>query len=208
MAASSNNRDRILYILKTRGPQTAQVLANELDITPVGTRQHLKQLADDGLLAHFERAEKVGRPASFWQLTEKAHGRFPDRHSDLSLHLIDSVREVFGDEGLEALIAKRERNALSDYQQALAACTSLAGKVKKLAELRNREGYMAQAIHQSHGVWLLVENHCPICAAATKCREFCRSELDIFRQCLPEAEVVRVDYLLEGARRCTYRITP
>jgi predicted ArsR family transcriptional regulator len=53
-----------------------------------------------------------------------------------------------------------------------------------------------------------VENHCPICAAARACQGFCRSELALFEMLLAPARVVRVEHLLEGARRCAYRITP
>jgi predicted ArsR family transcriptional regulator len=53
----------------------------------------------------------------------------------------------------------------------------------------------------------LVENHCPICAAATACTGLCDGELDLFRQVLgPGVEVVREEHLLAGARRCAYRI--
>ena len=205
--ATSDSREQILYLLKTRGAQSARFIAESLGITPVGARQHLNQLADEGLLSRSDRAEKVGRPASFWELTEKAQQRFPDRHGDLTVKLIDSVREVFGEQGLDALIGRREKESLTEYQHALGSCQTLGARVKKLAELRDREGYMAQAIREKRGVWLLVENHCPICAAARKCRGFCRSELEIFRQCLPEAQVERCEYLLDGARRCAYRVT-
>lgn len=205
--ATSDSREQILYLLKTRGAQSARFIAESLGITPVGARQHLKQLADEGLLSRSDRAEKVGRPASFWELTEKAQQRFPDRHGDLTVKLIDSVREVFGEQGLDALIGRREKESLTEYQHALGSCQTLGARVKKLAELREREGYMAQAIREKRGVWLLVENHCPICAAARTCRGFCRAELEIFRQCLPEAQVERCEYLLDGARRCAYRVT-
>lgn len=204
---ANNSREQILYLLKTRGPQSVQFIAGELGITPVGARQHLKQLADRGLLERFDRAEKVGRPSSYWRLTDKAQARFPDRHGDLTLSLIDNVRQIFGEEGLEALIAGRERESLKDYRRALAGCTGLDEQIKKLAQLRSREGYMAEVIREKPGVWLLVENHCPICAAARSCQGFCRSELAIFRQCLHGARVERCEYLLEGARRCAYRIT-
>jgi len=56
--------------------------------------------------------------------------------------------------------------------------------------------------------FLLLEHHCPICAAATACQGFCRSELEIFRDALGrDAVVERVEHLLAGARRCAYRIT-
>ena len=66
---------------------------------------------------------------------------------------------------------------------------------------------MAEASATDDG-FLLVENHCPICAAATACQGFCRSELDAFRRTLgPGCRVDRVNHILAGARRCAYRIT-
>lgn len=48
-----------------------------------------------------------------------------------------------------------------------------------------------------------------ICAAATSCQGFCRSELSMFRDLLgPEADVERTEHLLQGARRCAYLIRP
>jgi predicted ArsR family transcriptional regulator len=54
---------------------------------------------------------------------------------------------------------------------------------------------------------LLVENHCPICAAAKECQQFCRSELRVFQQALgDDVRVERVDHILAGARRCAYLV--
>jgi len=55
--------------------------------------------------------------------------------------------------------------------------------------------------------YLLVENHCPICAAAKVCQGFCASELQIFQSVLGESvSVQRTDHIIAGARRCAYRI--
>ena len=55
--------------------------------------------------------------------------------------------------------------------------------------------------------FLLLENHCPICAAAAACQGFCRAVLDIFRAVPgPAAMVERTDHILAGARRCADRI--
>jgi predicted ArsR family transcriptional regulator len=57
--------------------------------------------------------------------------------------------------------------------------------------------------------WLLIENHCPICAAARKCQGFCRSELQIFRAAMgDDALVERCEHLISGDRRCVYNIQP
>ncbi|TQV86333.1 transcriptional regulator [Exilibacterium tricleocarpae] len=203
MNASS---EKILRLLKTRGAMTAQQLAVLLNMTSMGARQHLHHLQNEGLVSTFDRKEKVGRPSRYWQLTTTAQQHFPDRHADLTLALIDNVRELFGEEGLQQLIDKREREAEANYSRELAALPELGARLARLAELRSGEGYMAEVIEQSPGQWLLVENHCPICAAAASCRNFCRSELAIFRRCL-RARVERSEYILDGARRCAYLIT-
>ena len=197
--------DRILYLLKTRGPQTVLALAEDLDMTPMGARQHVKRMQGEGLVESYERAESVGRPRQYWALTDRGNARFPDRHADLTLSLLQQVKTLFGDEGLERLIAMREIETEQLYRDALSAVSDLGDRVRRLAELRSAEGYMAEALTEADGSWLLVENHCPICAAAAFCQGFCRSELAIFQRVL-DAEVQRVSFIQEGDRRCAYRI--
>ena len=207
MAESSD--ERILYLLKSRGAQTAAVLAKRLDMTAVGARKHLGLLAERGLVMHEDRREAVGRPKRFWSLTDQGHAGFPDAHSDLTVELLRSVRQVFGEEGLERLISQREKETLAAYRTALGKAESIKQRVQALARLRSREGYMAEWQQLDDGGFLLVENHCPICAAATECQGLCRSELAIFRRVLgKEVKVQRTDHILAGARRCAYRITP
>ena len=159
-------------------------------------------------MAHEDRREAVGRPKRFWSLTDQGHARFPDTHSDLTVELLRSVRQVFGEEGLERLIGQREKETLAAYRAALDKATSIKQRVQALARLRSREGYMAEWQQLDDGGFLLVENHCPICAAATECQGLCRSELAIFRRVLgKEVKVQRTDHILAGARRCAYRIT-
>jgi predicted ArsR family transcriptional regulator len=64
---------------------------------------------------------------------------------------------------------------------------------------------MAEAARDGR-TWVLVEHHCPICAAATACQGFCRNELALFRSVLPGTRVERTEYLLDGGQRCAYRI--
>jgi len=200
--------DRLLHALKSAGPHTAAGLAAKLGVTAVAVRQMLERLAGDGLVTHEDRRAGVGRPRRFWELTEAGNGRFPDNHSGLTLELIEATRAVFGETGIDKLISHREAKSLAAYSAALAKLPRLADKVSRLAELRDAEGYMAVATTEPDGSLLLVENHCPICVAATRCQSFCRSELEIFRQALgPGVEVSRLDHIVHGARRCAYRIS-
>jgi predicted ArsR family transcriptional regulator len=198
----------LLHVLKTRGPQTTQALASHLAITLAGARKHLNALQAHGLLAHEDIARSVGRPKRVWRLTGKAERRFPDSHEYLTLELITSARQIFGEDGLDRLISDRETAIQKRYQSALASLPNLAQKVARLAELRTQEGYMAEWKALPDGDLLLSENHCPICAAAKLCQGFCRSELRIFAEALGEnVRIERSEHILAGARRCAYRIT-
>lgn len=102
------------------------------------------------------------------------------------------------------MIEARYRETLAAYEARLADAPTFDTKLRRLAELRADEGYMA-VVERREDDWLFTEHHCPICAAATECQGFCRNELELFQQVLG-AEVERVEYLLDGGARCAYRI--
>ena len=204
----SDNSSRLLYTLKSRGPLAASALARALGITVVGIRQHLAKLHAEGLVAFDDQAGEIGRPKRFWRLTTKGHGRFPDTHGDLTVNLIGGIRSVFGEEGLDRLIAVRQKSAVEAYRRALEPCSGLEDRIRTVARLRTEEGYMAEFEAEPDGSFLLIENHCPICAAAKTCQGFCRSELELFRAAFgTEALVMRQEHLLSDGRRCVYRVT-
>jgi predicted ArsR family transcriptional regulator len=200
--------DRLLFLLKTRGPQTAADLGTRLQITPEAARQQLLRLTDEGLVFAESEVRGVGRPAQVYHLAPAAQRRFPDTHAELTAQLIGEIRDVLGEDALEKLIRVREAGARKRYEAQLSGEQSLVRRIARLAEIRNKEGYMATWEKEEGGSYLLVENHCPICAAASACTGFCRSEQFIFEQVLGrDVRVERVEHLLAGARRCAYRIS-
>ncbi|GAB2844360.1 transcriptional regulator [Pseudoduganella ginsengisoli] len=205
-----NTFDHMLYLLKTRGPQSAQTLAQLLGLTSMGARRQLEAAQEKGYTDFADVADKVGRPSRRWHLTAAGHARFPDRHADLTLQMITQVRALFGEEGLDRLITARERDSEAQYRkQVEQAPSGLVSKAAALAGAREAEGYMAEVEVQDDGSVLLVENHCPICAAAAACQGFCRSELNVFQRVLgDDCTVERAEHLLSGSRRCVYRIRP
>lgn len=209
MPAPASSEERILRFLKFRGPQTAETVSHHLGVSVPGARKHLLSMREGGLIDHFDEAGAVGRPRRYWSLTERAQARFPDTHAVLTVEMIGAIRSVFGADGLDRLIVERERETLERYRTALAGAADLGARVARLAALRDEEGYMAEWSRLDDGAYLLVENHCPICAAARACQNFCRSEIDIFRAVLgPGIAVERAEHVLAGGRRCTYRIVP
>lgn len=200
--------DRVLMTLKTRGPQSVAVIAKALDVTAEAVRQQMARLHADGLVDSESRSAGRGRPTQIWFLTDAGHRRFPDTHADMTVQMINAVRQVFGDEGVDKLISVREAAMLANYRQALQGARDLAQRVDSLMRVRSAEGYMAETRRDGDD-FLFIENHCPICAAAQACMGFCRSELELFRQVLGEdVRVEREEHILLGARRCAYRISP
>jgi len=206
---TDRSADRILLQLKTKGPQPAAQIARRMGVTAMAVRQHLYSLRDNGLVTYEDQRRKVGRPARMWRITEKAQSRFPDSHAEFTVEMLAIVRATFGVRGIDRLLAERTRLQSKAYTERLrAAGRSLETRVHALAKIRTEQGYMAEASHQRDGSFLLVENHCPICAAATACQGLCRDELLLFSTVLgKDVSVERTDHILAGARRCAYRIT-
>lgn len=186
---------------------TAADLGRQLGTSGEAARQQLVRLSDEGLVAASSVPSGVGRPTQRWDLTPAAQARFPDTHAVLTVQLLEIVRESLGQTALDAIIARREEDTRAAYEAAMAGRESLSGRVAALAELRSAEGYMADWHEAEDGSIILIENHCPICAAATSCQGFCRAELQVFRSVLgPRAHVERTDHIVNGGRRCTYII--
>ncbi|MCU1426825.1 MAG: transcriptional regulator [Actinomycetia bacterium] len=195
--------------LKRVGAATVPELADALGVTPAGVRQHVDALAANGLVeAQLRGPSGRGRPATEWHLTELAADLFPDRHDDLTVGLIDALRQSLGEEGLQRVIDARAEKQLEEYRHAIPEHASLLKRVNALARQRTAEGYIAEVVRDEDGALVLVEHHCPICTAARACQGLCGSELELFRGALgDDVEVERTQHLMAGDVRCAYRVT-
>jgi len=201
-------RRAILELLKWHGPQDAQALARRLKLSAMAVRQHLYALTAEKLVASEEETRPMGRPAKLWRLTAAANELFPNAHADLTLSLIQSVREAFGSKGIDRLIDVRSQDQIQAYKAQIPRRAALRARLEALAKIRRREGYMAQVVEEAEGTLLLIENHCPICVAAAACTNLCAGELRVFQEVLGrQVRIERVDHILAGARRCAYRVT-
>jgi predicted ArsR family transcriptional regulator len=201
-------RRAITKLLKTEGPIDSAQLAQRLGLTAMAVRQHLYVLQREGLVASEERPVPIGRPAKFWRLTREADHLFPEAYAELSVALIDSVKDAFGQEGLERVLTSRCARQRVDYGKRIKLHDSLDRKLAELAKVRTEEGYMAEVRKEDDGSFLLVENHCPICAAANACQGFCSTELDLFRSVLGSGVTVeRAEHIIKGDNRCVYRVS-
>ena len=198
---------RVVDHLKRSGPCTTADLAAALDVTTQAVRPPLAELESRGLVV----AEPVvtgvrGRPPLGWALSPLAIELFPDRHRDLTVELIEAMRSALGDEAVAKVLAERDRNQAASIEAELPEDADVATRVAQLATARDEQGYMAEVRADGDDL-LLIEHHCPVCAAATACRGLCDNELKLFRDVVgPAATVERTQHLLSDDERCVYRI--
>lgn len=202
----NKTQDNILFYLKMYGSQTAPSLAKAFSMTGEGMRLHLVKLEESGFVTSSATANGVGRPTLHYTLTDKSHKRFPDNHAALTVQLLANVRSLLGQDALDTLLKAKQKTDFLRYAEALKDAANTQEKLERLTEARTREGYMAE-LHSTDGGWLFIENHCPICQAATSCNGFCQAEIDTISRLLGEKiQVIRDDHAAHGDRRCTYRI--
>jgi predicted ArsR family transcriptional regulator len=202
-------RGAILRLLKTEGALDSAQLAERLGLTAMAVRQHLYALQREKFVAAEERPGDRGRPAKYWRLTPAADRFFPDAYAELSVALLDAMGDAFGSDGVQRVLESRCTRQQTAYAQHIVPGASLEENLRQLARLRTEEGYMAEVKPEGNGSFLFIENHCPICAAATVCKGFCDTELHLFRSVLgSDVGVERVEHIVSGDRRCAYRITP
>jgi predicted ArsR family transcriptional regulator len=211
--ARTTGRAAVLSLVKREGPAAADTLAAQLGVTPMAVRQHLQALEEDGLVAQVEpeqapgRKPGRGRPARLWRTTPAGDRGFADAHAGLTVDLIRQMRATFGEAGLDRLLALRTAEQVAAYGAEVERRNDLRGRLEALAAIREREGYMAELREDDCG-FVLLEHHCPVCAAASACTGLCREELALFGAVLgPGVRVERTAHLLAGAARCAYRIT-
>ncbi len=207
--APGSARDRVLYVLKAKGPQTAARIAKRLGVTAMAVRQHLAVLEGEKLVDFTDDRRKVGRPARLWRLTPSASDRFPDCHAELAVGMLLAIARAFGEEGIERVTEERTRQQAESYRARMPSPkASLDERVATLARIRREEGYMPEWRLNRDGTMDLVENHCSIAQAACVCPKLCGGELSLFRAVLgDDVSVERTEHILSGSRCCSYRIT-
>jgi predicted ArsR family transcriptional regulator len=204
----TKTRRAIVKLLKTEGAMDSAALAGRLGLTAMAVRQHLYALQEEKLVTAEARPVPLGRPAKYWHLTREADRLFPDAYAELSVALLDAMGDAFGAAGIERILESRCARQQASYSGRITPKAPLKEKLKQLARIRTEEGYMAEVKPDGRDSFLFLENHCPICAAATACQGFCATELELFRSVLgPGVDVERLEHILAGERRCAYRIS-
>lgn len=92
-------------------------IADRLEISKEGTRQHLVRLLGSGLVEKSTFGCGVGRPCLHYTLSDTGQARFPDTHAEVTVQLLQSIKHLLGDNALGLLIGDREKQSYARYQK-------------------------------------------------------------------------------------------
>lgn len=205
-AALTENQWRIVEHLKRAGTADAETLAATVAITPSGTRQHLATLAREGIVASDPVRGMPGRPRHLYRLTEAGDALFPRAYAALTNELLDYL-DAEDSELLGRIFDRRGARRLDEARERLGD-RPFGDRVGVLADILDRDGYVAGADAHPDGGYLVTEHNCAILGVARQHRHACTSELAFLRAAMPDAEVTRVAHRLAGGHVCSYRVVP
>ncbi len=199
-------RHQVLLMLKVLGEASARTLAEHLHLTPMGVRRHLNALREDGWVDYRVVRQGRGRPQHLYYLTSRAVALFDQRYAALTIEFLNYLIEEQGNEVVEHLFARRAERRV---QEALAQVEGLPlrERVVELTRILERDGYMAEWCEDEEG-YIICEHHCAIQEVAQAFPQACASELVFLQDVLKGALVERVEHILSGQHRCTYRVRP
>lgn len=197
-------RRRILTLLKEKGELTADELATLLGISAVAVRRHLTKLERDQLVAYEEIQRGMGRPSYVYRLGEAADDFFPRRYEELATTMLDTVRDLYGTEAIDAIFGKRTKHIIQEYRRRINAA-SLEKRLEQLTKLREADGYMSSWEPSEDDTFILREANCPIFHVAESCDSACNHDVILLEHLL-DANLVRKGHLANGDGACCYEV--
>lgn len=94
--ADNPTRKKILLALKKNGSMSVEDLSGEVNITPMGVRQHLLLLEKSGAVEYITKKHGVGRPGFLYRLTETADDLFPKSYQSFAMDILTDIEHLDG----------------------------------------------------------------------------------------------------------------
>lgn len=163
-------RQRLCEHLKRVGPTTIRDLTETLSLSENAVRHHLHSLEREGFvcLVHDQQAERVGRPAKLYGLTEAAESLFPKGYAQL-LELVLAEAEA---QSLLELLVGSVVNRLADQIRPQIENLNPEERILVAAQHLNLGGSLSH-LERTPAGWELRAYNCPFLAAGCRFEPVC-----------------------------------
>ena len=163
-------------------------------------------LQDRGLVESSEVKRGVGRPIMQYSLTKSGKSAFPKAYGHIATFALDYIEKNLGKLAVEDVLRERQSELLYKYHDILKDL-DFDQKVKRLARLRDEEGYIAESkkTGKKSENYILLEYNCPIIMIAEKHWEACSIETELFEKVL-DADIKATHRAAKGDSVCKFTI--
>lgn len=208
IAGFGERQQRLLtLLLERKHGQSADELANALDISRSAVHQHLSVLAGAGYVEKTSQAPKGGRPGFAWRLSERGVHLFPKQYAMFAELLIGGLKDSLGSEGLSGSMQALGR-LLGEQNLHRMKGKAPAERVEELARIMRELGYQSRTEPEPASELPLIDaRNCIWHDLARRHREVC--ELDIsLMETLLDADVEHAECMVRGGGACRFRVHP
>jgi predicted ArsR family transcriptional regulator len=180
-------------------------LAEAVDINPISVRHHVNKLEADGLIQSEEERHGVGRPRLVYTLTQKGMEQFPQRYLQLTLRLLEQLKETLSEKALGEIFQELAEGIAVDLTQNInLEDLSLKERLNLLEEVLTSEGFMVN-LQEEDDNYFLVEASCPYHHVGENHPEICVVDQELIAHFI-SAPPQRVECILNGDTQCKYQI--
>ncbi len=198
-------RRQILDYLRSHGKGSVKELGDLLGLTSTGIRQHLTILERDGLIEGHEARGRVGRPALVYSLTGLGDALYPKKYATLASLLLEEVRAVSGDQGVQDLLQRAAQRKAEPYLGRVAGL-DLPARVTEVAKIIEAEGCLVSTSSDG-GAYFIHRLTCPYPDVARAHEDLCYLDSQ-FMTYLLETQASLDTCIVRGDAACSYRIQP
>ena len=202
---SDNTRNRVLRTLLLNQKRTINELAEAVEINPISVRHHVNKLEAEGLIQSEEERHGVGRPHLVYSLTPKGMEQFPQRYLQLTLRLLQQLKENLSPEMINELFQELAEGIAGDLTKGINLDDlNLEQRLKLLQDVLTEEGFMVNII-EDDGDYYLVEASCPYHHVGEDYPEICVVDRELIAHFVSTTPQ-RIECILDGDKQCKYLI--
>lgn len=209
-ADALSTRERILQLIITDGPISANEVAEQLQLTAAGIRRHLSELQTQGHIVLYEPVGKAagpGRPARFFIATPAGQNTLAKGYENIAVAAMQYVKDRNGQEAIDEFAATEMDKLRTEIEPVLAEVgDDIEQRVEVLAQELSRRGYAA-TVRSVPGapILQLCQGHCPVQDVAAQFPEICEAETRVIAKTLG-VHVQRLATIASGEHVCTTSI--
>lgn len=203
----ASTRKFVLQTLLQRHTCTINDLAEAVQINPISVRHHIARLEADGFVDSKEERHGVGRPRRIYFLTELGMEQFPSRYINLSIRMLEVMKEKLPKEDVEMILGELAKDIISDHADKLKnKDMDLEQKVRLTEQLLIEEGYSIEIEKDEEG-YHINEIACPYMHVSVDHREVCIVD-EVLISSILQTPIEQTQCIHDGDAYCSFLVKP